>query len=260
MRAPRLTVAILCLTGAFLVATPGGASALLATGTDPCDVFEPLYSDAVELSNVEFDGDNYAKLGAAYKKASAKAPKQLKSTVKKVAKVYLAIGKAGSAAEAESQVSERSVKALQAFTAYVAANCSASGASGASGSTSGGSAKGGTLTLGGETIALDSARCYLKEQTAAGQKIELNGQGYGTNAAGDDIVLDFTRYAASSDFAGDDISISIGDPRSPDSVQQHTRLALGAVTRSGSTFTSPSFELRGDDGVSTSTSSFELKC
>ena len=44
--------------------------------------------------------------------------------------------------------------------------------------------------IGDETITLDSARCFLEEQDAAagGGKILFVAQGFGTNAAGEQLV------------------------------------------------------------------------
>jgi hypothetical protein len=114
--------------------------------------------------------------------------------------------------------------------------------------------------LGAETISLDSARCYLERQTAAGQEIELTGQAFGTNAAGDAVSIDFTRYAPSSDFSGDDISVDIGDPRSGDATSLGARLDIGGVNRAGSTLSASNIELTNNDTAVTITASFEINC
>lgn len=131
---------------------------------------------------------------------------------------------------------------------------------GAGATPSGGGGGGGSLTIGDETMKLDSARCFLEEQEAAGQTIELTGQASGTNSAGDQVTIDFTRYAASSDFAGDDISVTVGDPFSDESENLGARLDSGAVTLDGKTLSASSFEFKLDDGVTTTPGSFEMDC
>jgi hypothetical protein len=77
----------------------------------------------------------------------------------------------------------------------------------------GGEAAGGasTLTFGGEEIALNARGCYAEEQEVAGSIITLTAQASGTNAAGEDIIVDFTRFAPGGTVSeGDDILIDIG--------------------------------------------------
>ena len=109
------------------------------------------------------------------------------------------------------------------------------------------------------TIPLASSRCFLKEQTAAGQDIELTAQASGTNVAGDTVMIDFTRYAEGGQFEGDDISIDVGAVGSSDAFGYHGRLDLGAVERSGDTFSVEDVELNGDEGIPV-TVSFEIEC
>lgn len=96
---------------------------------------------------------------------------------------------------------------------------------------------GGTLVLGDETIALDSSRCFLQEQDAAagGGKILFVVQAFGTNADGDELVVDVSRYDEDSMFAGDDIKVDIGDPFSEDAVSFGANAPIGTVEIDGST-------------------------
>jgi len=125
------------------------------------------------------------------------------------------------------------------------------------------SSTGGTFTLGDETITLDSARCYLQEQDAfGGGKILANAQGFGTNAAGEEVMLDFTRYDEDADFTGDDILVNVGDFMSGDSVEYHVTLDLGSVSIDGRSvsadgFTLTSFDM---DPPGELESSFALSC
>jgi hypothetical protein len=127
---------------------------------------------------------------------------------------------------------------------------------------SGGGGGGGVLTLGSETIELDGARCFLEEQPAAGGggSIELTGQGMGTNAAGDDVVVDFTRYSDDSMFAGDDVSIDIGDPRGDDFVSFEASLDTGTVTLAGNVLSASDIPLTNLDDGSELVASFRIEC
>jgi hypothetical protein len=119
----------------------------------------------------------------------------------------------------------------------------------------------GTLTLGDETIQLGSPRCYLEEQPAAagGGTIELTAQASGTNAAGQPVSMDFSRYSTDSQFAGDDLNITIGDPGAPDAMNLSGSLDHGAVTQDGSSLSGTGFMLLDDSGAQQS-ASFELSC
>lgn len=114
----------------------------------------------------------------------------------------------------------------------------------------------GSLTLAGEEITLGPGRCFLEEQPSAGGggTIELTGQASGTNAAGDEVVIDFTRYSDDSDFAGDDVSITIGDPFSEDATTLYGDADSGAVSLDGSVLSASDFPVEGDS------ISFEIAC
>lgn len=125
------------------------------------------------------------------------------------------------------------------------------------------SATGGTLTLGDETITLDSARCYLEEQDAfGGGKILANAQGFGTNAAGEEVMLDFTRFDEDTDFTGDDIVVNVGDFMTGNSVEYHVTLDLDSVSIDGRNVSADGFTLTSFDMDSPSAleSSFALSC
>lgn len=96
-------------------------------------------------------------------------------------------------------------------------------------------AGGGTLVLGDETITLDSARCFLEEQDAAGGggKILFVAQAFGTTADGEPLVLDISRYDEDSQFTGDDVIVDIGDPFSDDAVSLNATGEIGTVTLDG---------------------------
>ena len=115
--------------------------------------------------------------------------------------------------------------------------------------------------LGDETISLDRSQCYFKEQTSAGQKIELTAQGHGTTADGTAVTLDFTRYARGEQFEGDDITIDVGNPTSSDLTTYHVSLDYGAVDRSGSTLSVSAVDARNfDDAGDTVSVSFDITC
>lgn len=69
-----------------------------------------------------------------------------------------------------------------------------------------------TVTLGDEVIALDGGPgCYTEPQdTAGGGQILVTAQLSGTTAAGEPVLIDFTRYDEESMFTGDDVSLAIG--------------------------------------------------
>ncbi len=70
----------------------------------------------------------------------------------------------------------------------------------------------GSVTIDGETVSLASARCLLREQTAAGQTIELTAQATGTNGDGDMVVVDFSRYAKTATFPVTTSASTSGSP------------------------------------------------
>jgi hypothetical protein len=120
---------------------------------------------------------------------------------------------------------------------------------------------GGGMTLDGEAITFDSARCFLEEQPAAagGGSIELTGQAVGTNAAGDEVSIDFSRYSEESQFAGDDLSVVVGAPTDPDAVSYSGRADSGTVSLDGTTLSASDFSVAGDD-LAEVTVSFEIHC
>lgn len=133
----------------------------------------------------------------------------------------------------------------------------------AAGMSSGGA---GSLTLDGETIELE-ARCFLEEQVSAGMTMEYTAQGMGTNADGDDVLLDITRFAAGDDavIVGDSVSVTIGDPFSPEatSLERIPMVGLGepdVVARDGGNVSGTDVGLIHDDTGETVAISFELTC
>ncbi len=114
----------------------------------------------------------------------------------------------------------------------------------------------GSLTLDGEEIALGPGRCYLQEQPAAagGGSIEATAQAQGTNAAGDDVRIDFSRYSADSQFAGDDVNIDVGPLGSSES--HGGSEPAGTVSIDGNVVSATDFPI--DGGASAI--SFEIAC
>lgn len=127
--------------------------------------------------------------------------------------------------------------------------------------TGGGGGGGGELVFGDETIELDRALCFLQEQPVAGSDgtILLTAQGHGTNAAGDGVVVDFTRYDEESMFTGDDVSVDIGDPRTDDFQGYGTSLDLESVNRDGNVLSATDVVLVGDMGDEV-VGSFRIEC
>jgi hypothetical protein len=119
----------------------------------------------------------------------------------------------------------------------------------------------GTLTLDGETITFDSSLCYLEEQDAAagGGTIEFVGQAFGTNSAGEEVTIDVSRFSEESQFAGDDVSIVIGDPFSADALEYRSSSPTGTVTVDGGTMRATSVSFL--DGESNEVvGSFQFNC
>lgn len=129
-------------------------------------------------------------------------------------------------------------------------------------SASGGSGSG-TLTLDGESIALTSVRCFLEPQDSAGGggQILFTGQGTGANGAGDDVLIDVSRYDEASMFAGDSVSMTVGDPTSPDSTTYDVSGEQDAIVVDGSTLSGDAITLDDPEGGGTGpTVSFQLNC
>jgi hypothetical protein len=130
----------------------------------------------------------------------------------------------------------------------------------AGGSTGGGG--GGTLVLAGETIELDDSRCHLEAQDAAagGGQILFVGQGFGADANGEDVMIDVSRYDEDSMFAGDDVSITVGDITSDGVVSLSSMSPTGTVTVDGATMRGDGITLLSDGDGSEQTASFEIDC
>lgn len=97
----------------------------------------------------------------------------------------------------------------------------------------------GTVVLDGEVIEMTEIRCHLETQPAAagGGNIEFVVQGSGTNAAGEPVMIDISRYDEDSSFAGDDVQIYVGDIMTDEARELHSKTPVGTVTLAGSTAT-----------------------
>ncbi len=250
----RSIVAVVAIVCAGTLLGVGGAGASNPSAKDPCARLATLQDDLQSLGasqGDDYDADTVEQVGKGFRKVAKKAPKQLKAALKKIGKLYTALGRADDQATAVAEYAEDVrdlAPAFAKFSEYLTTECAGSGGSGGSG---------GSLVLGGEEIALGSARCYLQEQEAAGETIELTGQATGTSAAGDEVRIDFSRYAPDSRFAGDDVSIDVGEVGA--SMGYHATLDAGTVGRDGSTLSASDIEVRGDDGQ-TLVVSFILDC
>jgi hypothetical protein len=114
----------------------------------------------------------------------------------------------------------------------------------------------GQLVLGDETIAFDSTRCFLEAQDAAGGggKILFVAQGFGTNAAGDDVTVDISRYDEDSQFTGDDVLIDFAD------VSLQSRTDIGTISVDGRTLSADGLSFRNMSDFSEIAGSFEINC
>ena len=119
----------------------------------------------------------------------------------------------------------------------------------------------GSLTINQEEIALGRGLCFLEEQDAAagGGTIELTGQATGTSADGTPVLIDFTRFGEDSQFAGDDVSVTLGDPFSANALTSFGRADIGAVALDGNVLSATDFPLIDDQG-SEEIISFTIVC
>jgi len=247
-------------------AAPSGAANVKAANVKKaCKALDGLQKDisAAGLPTSDaFDGHEFTVVGKAFAKAAKKAPKSVRSSLKKLAKFYKSVGKADNPVEAAQAIgkdAQKFSKASAEFVQFFATKCATTSGS-SSGSSSAKEGKAGSLVLGDETISLDRSQCYLKEQTSAGQKIELTAQGHGTTADGTAVTLDFTRYARGERFEGDDITVDVGNPTSSDLTTYHVSLDYGAVDRSGSTLSVSGVDARNFDTGDTASVSFDVAC
>jgi hypothetical protein len=133
--------------------------------------------------------------------------------------------------------------------------------SGDSGNGGGGGGGTGTLVLDGESIEL-STRCFLESQPSAGGggNILFNAQGEGTNAAGEDVLLDVSRYDEESAFTGDDVSIDVGDIFAGEAVSLGTIADTGTITVDGSSLSADDVVVLDNSDGTEHTASFDLDC
>ncbi len=262
MRVVRALAAV-SLVCASLVMVADDALAASGNVSKTCASLAGLQEDLSAIGSQpdasSFDAGVFTKVGKAFAKAAKKAPKSVKSSFKALAKFYKVVGNADGAADAAAVIgrqAQKYAKAATKFGAFYATECAPT--NGSSSSVGGGT--GGSLVFGDETVSLDRSLCHLKEQTSAGQKIELTAQGFGTNADGSDVTIDFTRYAQGEQFEGDDVTIDIGSPTSPDLMSYRAALDYGAVDRSGSTLSVSDVEARNLDTGDTASVSFEIDC
>jgi hypothetical protein len=259
--------AVSCLSGTLVIGPAAEAFGASSKVTKTCAILEGLQDDLTDVASPEdladFGGDAFTTIGDTFAKAAKTAPKSVKGSLKKLASFYRSVGDADNAAEAAQELAgnaQRYAKASTKFATFLATKCSGSSTGSSSrGSAGGSSGRGGTLTIGDETIDLDRSLCYLEQQTAAGQDIDLTAQAFGTNDGGDDVSIDFTRYAEGGQFEGDDLSILVGNVGASDASNYSARLDYGAVDRSGSTLSLSDADVVDDEGMTT-TVSFEIDC
>ncbi len=118
---------------------------------------------------------------------------------------------------------------------------------------------GGALVFDGETIELGPGRCFLEEQPAAagGGSILATAQATGTNAAGEEVGIDFTRFSEESMFAGDDVNVYVGEIAT--AVSYTGSAPEGTVSIDGGVVSAEDFSLTGDEGGEV-TISFGIDC
>ncbi|NNE10802.1 MAG: hypothetical protein HKN41_00990 [Ilumatobacter sp.] len=126
----------------------------------------------------------------------------------------------------------------------------------------GGGAGGGNVVLGDETIEFESTRCFLQEQDAAagGGKILFVAQAFGTDADGEPVAVDVSRYDEDSMFHGDDVTVDVGDPFGDSAVSWSGGGEVGTVTVAGSTVSADGLTFVNSDDFSEQPGSFTIDC
>tara|TARA_R100000306_G_scaffold36587_1_gene36784 strand:+ start:242 stop:763 length:522 start_codon:yes stop_codon:yes gene_type:complete len=119
---------------------------------------------------------------------------------------------------------------------------------------------GGMLVLDGEEIELGPGLCFLEEQPSAGGggSILATAQAQGTDAAGEEVRIDFTRYSEDSQFAGDDVSVDVG--ALGESVGYSGSDAEGTVSIDGNVVSATDFPLMSFDDGSEIAVTFTISC
>lgn len=120
----------------------------------------------------------------------------------------------------------------------------------------------GSIVFGDQTIALTSSLCFLEEQDAAagGGKILFVAQGSGTDAAGEPVALDVSRFDEDSQFSGDKSNIVIGDPFSDSAASWDANGDIGTVSVEGSTVSADGLTWVNTDDRSEQPGSFSVNC
>jgi hypothetical protein len=120
-----------------------------------------------------------------------------------------------------------------------------------------------TLSFDGEEMVMLGSRCYFEEQDAAagGGTILFTVEATGTTKDGlDKIVVDISRYSEDSDFAGDSVSLTVGDPMLGDAMTYSEIAPANTVSVEASSSASvDDMVLLSDDG-SEHTVSFDITC
>lgn len=131
----------------------------------------------------------------------------------------------------------------------------------ASRSGSGGGRGASSLVVDGETISVGGALCHLEPEEAAGGgggMILATAQNTGTDAAGDLVSIDFTRYDADSMFHGDDVTLNVGEVGDPKTYTAH--LDEGAIPVSNGVVSGQDITMRDAEADVEVVVSFEMVC
>lgn len=120
----------------------------------------------------------------------------------------------------------------------------------------------GSAQLDGETIEVDEVLCYLEPQPAAsgGGNILFVVQAHGTNAAGEPVMVDVSRYDEDSIVAGDTVDVVFGEVAAADTVQWGYRSEAEAVTLAENTVSARDLTMDNFETMTQHTVSFEFSC
>ena len=131
----------------------------------------------------------------------------------------------------------------------------------AAGANDGAGSSAGVMTLGDEEIAIGSLGCFFEEQPRAGLGgvFTHTAQGRGTNAEGEDVVLDLSRARAEDGTVEDDIIVDIGDPFGDDSVSLMASGQEGLIQFGDESVSASGVEVT-EFGADPVTLSFDISC
>lgn len=209
MRLLRATVAVILSCGMLFVFGGAAAGASNKTSSKACDTYDSLQSDLEDLSTTlanDFNANELEKVGKAFRKASKKAPRSLRSSLVKIAKFYESLGGFDNGVGALRAYSKDASKYSKAFTklaTYYATHCASSGGSSASNrnkqSTGGGGAADVVVAVDGKKYPVTTVQtCDTKGDPERNRDLTV----YGYAKSGERVELTFMHQPADESPSG----------------------------------------------------------